>query len=54
MSNNRHLSMEQIMRLVSTVRTLVAAGRNEDRIAEDLMQSHGLTRADISQLFKLV
>lgn len=51
--NEKHVSMDQLMRLVATVRFLTAAGRTEQSIAEDLAQSHGLTNSDIKALFKL-
>lgn len=51
--NEKHLSVDQLMRLVITVRFLSSCGRTRDQIEADLVQSHGLTRTDLTALFKL-
>jgi hypothetical protein len=52
--NERHLTMEQLHRLVLTVRTLIACGRSIEQVTRDLIQSHGLTKNDVADLTKLV
>lgn len=52
--NEKHLSMDQIVKLVSTVRFLLAVGRPEAQIRQDLIQSHGLTQQDLACLFGMV
>lgn len=51
--NEKHVTIDQLMRLVITVKFLLACGRTEQQIAEDLIQSHGLTPMDIKQLMRL-
>lgn len=52
--NERHLTTDQLMRLVATVRTLIAMGREWDQIRLDLIQSHGVTPVDLAEISRLI
>lgn len=52
--NEKHLDMDQLIKLVRTARFLLASGRREEQVVADLMQSHGLTVNDVQTLFKLI
>lgn len=53
-TNERHLSTDQLLRLIDTVRYLVSNGQKIEKVKEDLRSSHGLTENDFIKLFSLM
>jgi hypothetical protein len=50
----KHLTVTELGKLVPTVRHLLAVGRSAGAIERDLVQTHGLTKQDLKDLWDLV